>query len=145
MWASLFLLILIYGLALVNVYLVDVPFGIITSVSGLVGVIFLLITQACMQTGGCAFMAWLYVFLYVALLLTLIFVLALVLIARQKQKQKETETGADAGKKDETNADNKYTGTDSKFLGSNNDAKSFMEERAERIRHMLYERRTGGE
>ena len=116
-----------------NAHLVGITYGIITAVAGVVGILFLITTQACMKSGGCLFMTWIYMFIYVAVLLAMIFLTVAILYVKYKEENESDKT--------ETRS-NDYSGTDSKFLGNSDDPKSFIQRRMERIRHMLHDRRT---
>lgn len=70
---ALVLLLLIYAVALANSFMYNRRVGIITIVTGLIALFVIFVSHACLNTGGCSLIGWLYVLVYLAVLMALIF------------------------------------------------------------------------
>ena len=147
MKAAILLLILIYVFAFVFTLIENIQAGLFTGFLGLVAALFMLATQACLTSGNCYIIAWMYVLIYAIILLMLVACIGMLV-----HRNRESVTGHKITNKDETH-DQKAPGstsnttytppprTGSTLSDYSNDTKEFLQERKQRMMTMLKDHR----
>lgn len=150
---ALILLVLIYTIAILHAALANTRTAIATALIGIIVLIFIVASHACLTTGGCYLMAWIYVFIYLAVLLTIIFATALVMCARYKSPamswvnsrldfssggtaDSNVEGGGGDGIDHDGDHDQGHV-NENISLDQSGDGTDFLKRRQERIRNML--------
>lgn len=149
---ALVLLILIYCIALVNVFAFNRETGLWTAGVGLVVLIFVFGSHACLNTGGCSLVSWVYVLIYMAILLALAFFTIFIFIDEYgldlsfaKRDRNKTYPNDDQDENDETyqkEASRTYVNDDIS-LDSSGTAEDFIQRRQAQVRRMLKQMRSG--
>lgn len=157
--SALIILILIYGVALLNVFAFNRETGIWTAGVGLVILVFSFASHACLTTGGCPLVAWAYVLIYLAILLAMVFFTILIFIdehgdtAKNWFKNKVNTDVANPKSNQDENIESEMTTQSERgesstnfneniSLDSTGNAEEFIDRRQAQIKRMLKQMRS---